>query len=62
MTVVNYLRGDVAPLTCEYENSRPVTENITSPAVMKKYCGICRAIGAVLGFMYSISVMDLWHW
>lgn len=23
--------------TCEYENSRPVTEKTTSPAVMRKY-------------------------
>lgn len=28
---------------------------------MKKYCGIWRAMWAVLGFMYSISVMDLPH-
>ena len=26
-------------LTCEYENSRQVIENIISPTVIMKYCG-----------------------
>lgn len=31
-------------ITCEYENSNPVMENIISPAVIIMYCGNCSSM------------------
>ncbi|TNN43611.1 hypothetical protein EYF80_046194 [Liparis tanakae] len=53
------LLGELGLNFCRvHENSRPVTENMTSPTVMKKYCGIWRAMCTELGLMSSVTVME----
>lgn len=48
--------------TCEYENCRPVTENITSPDVMRKYWGIWRAMCTEFGLMSSTFFITVLHY
>lgn len=44
-------------VTCEYENSSPVTEKTTSAQVIMKYWGICHAILIVLAWISSMYLM-----
>ena len=51
--------SDTTGITCVKANSKPVIENITSPKVMTKYCGISHSICILLG---SVTVRSLCCW